>query len=518
MRKIEGVFVCIIVLWSVSMAPGLSVQAQESGTVSGVIYDSETGEGLAGTNVMLEGTVLGASTDENGAFKITNVPAGNYTMIATFIGYKTSTRELTVIPGTDTRADLEMKPTILYGQKVVVVGYATQELRDVTGSLSTVGSEELNPVATTSVNQMLKGKAPGLIMDQRTAQPGGGVTVNVRGAISPQGNNTPLYVIDGVPITDYQSPVPSLNDADLGYYGGVDRDPLSYLNPSDIEDVTILKDASATAIYGSSAANGVIFITTKTGSIGKVQVQYRGTYTVQTPYDYFPMLNAKQFMQEQTRLSYDRYLWENNIAPYGSTDPANVDPFIPLFSASEISAAGTGTDWFNRIMRSGHINEHMVSISGGTEKTRIYTSLDYQENQAILKSSSLDRYTARLNLDQDLGERVHLSFKSTFSRLSGDNASSGTNAGGAEKYNMIQSAYSYAPTVGVYDANGKFQYSYYRVTMNPVAFLTITDDGKTDHIFTAPNLTVTFLIDPRFLSAHDCQSFSGYRRYGPERA
>jgi TonB-linked SusC/RagA family outer membrane protein len=492
MRKINEVFIHFIVLCTIFMALGSPVHAQESGTISGVVYDAETGKALAGTNVLLQGTVLGTSTDENGGYEISNIPAGSYTLIVTFMGYESSTREVTVTPGMNTQMDVELKPTVVYGQKVVVVGYATQQLRDVTGSLSTVGSEELNTVATTSVNQMLKGKAPGLIMNQRTAQPGGGVNVNIRGAISPQGNNTPLYVIDGVPITDYDSPVPALNDDELGYYGGIDRDPLSYLNPADIENITILKDASATAIYGSSAANGVVFINTKDGSLGDIQVQYRGSYTIQTPYDYFPMLNAKQFMQEQTRLSYDRYLWENNIAPYGTKDPASVDAFSPLFSQSEIDAAGSGTDWFDQIMRTGRINEHTVSINGGSRSTRVYTSLNYQENQAILKNSSFKRYAARLNLDQDLGERVHLNLKSAVSRISGDNASSGTNAGGAEKYNMIQSAYSYAPTVGVYDENGKFEYSYYRVTMNPAAFLTITDDGKTDHIFTAPNLSIKF--------------------------
>ncbi|MFC1568726.1 SusC/RagA family TonB-linked outer membrane protein [bacterium] len=492
MRKVKNVGVHFIVLLSIFMFVCLSVHAQDSGSVSGVIFDAETGQALVGTNVMLEGTLLGASTDENGAFEISNVPAGEYTLVASFMGYKSSNLEVTVTPGMDTKANVEMKSTIIYGEKVVVVGYATQQLRDVTGSLSTVGSEELNSVATTSVNQMLKGKAPGLIMNQRTAQPGGAVDVNIRGAISPEGNNTPLYVIDGVPITDYDSPVPSLNDSELGYYGGIDQDPLSYLNPSDIENITILKDASATAIYGSSAANGVLFINTKNGRSGDMQVQYRGSYTIQTPDDYFPMLNAKQFMQEQTRLSYDRHLWENNIAPYGTTDPSTAPTFIPLFSESEINAAGAGTDWFDQVMRTGYINEHTVSISGGNKNTRLYTSLNYQENKAILKNSTFKRYAVRVNLDQDLGDRVNLSLKSTVSRLSGNNASTGTNAGGAEKYNMIQAAFSYAPTVGVYDENGKFEYSYYRVTMNPAAFLTITDDGTTDHIFAAPNLTFKF--------------------------
>jgi TonB-linked SusC/RagA family outer membrane protein len=482
----------LVVIMTIGLVWHQPVYAQETGKISGRVVDAETGAPLPGTNVFLKGTDFGSATDLNGFYEIKNVPLGDYTLSSSFVGYEEMTREITVIAGEELEIDFSMQQTILIGKEIVVVGYATQQLRDVTGSISTVRLEELNTVATTSVNQMLKGKAPGLIMTQRTAQPGGGVTVNVRGAISPRGNNEPLYVIDGVPITNYDSPIPSLNDDELGYYGGIDQDPLSYLNPSDIESITILKDASATAIYGSAAANGVLFINTKDGSPGDMQIHYRASFTVQTPDNYFPMLNAQQFMREQFRLGYDRYLWENSLPPYGNKDPANAPEYVPLFSDTEINSGGAGTNWFDQIMRTGHINEHNVSISGGTQNTRIYASLNYQENDAVLKNSTLKRYSGRVNLDQDFGDAVHLSFKSTVSRLSGNNASSGSNAGGAEKYNMIQSAYSYAPTVGVYDENGKFEYSYYRVTMNPVAFLTITDDGKTDHIFAAPNLTFRF--------------------------
>jgi TonB-dependent SusC/RagA subfamily outer membrane receptor len=145
--------------------------------------------------------------------------------------------------------------------------------------------------------------------------------VNIRGDISPRGSGTPLYVIDGVPITEYQSSVPGLADADLGFYGGIDRDPLAYLNPSDIESITVLKDASAAAIYGSAAANGVVLITTKSGRAGALQVSYRGSYTAETPHEYFPLLSGKQFMQEQDRMAYERYLYENTRirAPWRTT-------------------------------------------------------------------------------------------------------------------------------------------------------------------------------------------------------
>jgi len=466
------------------------VHPQISSAISGRVFDMETGVALPGANVIVRDSQFGSSTDSQGNFVIRNVPPGNYTLAASYIGYKKITQKITVSIGEDTEVVFALQADVLAGEELVVVGYATQQLRDVTGSVTTVRSDELNTVAATSVNQILKGKAAGLVSGQRSAQPGGGVNVNIRGSLSPLGANSPLYVIDGVPITNYDSAIPSLNDRALRYYGGVDQDPLSYLNPSDIESVTVLKDASSTAIYGSAAANGVVFINTKDGGVGKLQVKYRSNYSIQSPHAYMPMLSANQFMREQTRLSHERYLWQNNLPPYGNADSASIAAFVPFFSESEVNAGVSGTDWFDKIMQTGHINEHSLSISGGVKHTRVYTSFNYQDNDAVLRNSRFKRYAARVNLDHDFGDKVSFRFKSTVSRLTGNNVSTGANAGGAEKFNMIQAAASYAPTVGVFDENGDYQFSYNRIVMNPVAFLSITDDGRTDHIFAAPNLGV----------------------------
>src|SRR3990172_8908702 len=228
MRKIMKylfTFVTVVVAFFVWLQP---IQAQVTGAISGLVVDVETGDALPGANITVQGTNFGSSTDMQGNYEIRNVPAGSYTLLASYIGYKEMSQNVVVVAGEKAAINFSMETDILTGEELVVIGYATQQLRDVTGSIATVRSEELNTVATTSINQMLKGKAAGLIMTQRTAQPGGGVEVNVRGAISPLGNNSPLYVIDGVPITNYDSPIPDLNDAQLGYYGGIDQDPLSY--------------------------------------------------------------------------------------------------------------------------------------------------------------------------------------------------------------------------------------------------------------------------------------------------
>src|SRR5699024_5673327 len=291
-------------------------------TVSGTVTDAETGNTLPGVNVIIKGTTTGTSTDTEGAYELT-VPSLQDTLVFSFIGYQT--KEVPI--NGRTSLDVIFQPQAIQGEEMVVVGYGTQQVKDVTGSISIVNSEDLNPVATSSVNQMLRGKAAGLNMRQVSAQPGGDVSVNIRGDISPEGGGAPLYVIDGVPITNYSNTTPGLNNNQLGFDGGIDRDPLSYLNPSDIESITVLKDASSTAIYGSAAANGVVLITTKSGKSGDIQVDYRGSYTVKTPHEYFPLLNAQEFMRQNNRLARDQYLFQNRLPPYGDTDPSTVPDF-----------------------------------------------------------------------------------------------------------------------------------------------------------------------------------------------
>ncbi|HEY8484360.1 MAG TPA: SusC/RagA family TonB-linked outer membrane protein [Longimicrobiales bacterium] len=461
-----------------------------AGTIAGRVTDLQ-GEPLPGASVVVVGTQLGALTGENGRYTITGVPAGTYQLRASLLGYSDQTVQgVQVADAQTTTVDFRLQAQAIALDEIVAVGYIQQSSRNITGSVTTVSAERINPVASASVNQLLQGQAPGLNLTTRTAQPGGGVSVNIRGAISPRGNNTPLYVVDGVPITEYRSSVPGLIDADLGFYGGIDRDPLSYLNPSDIESVTVLKDASAAAIYGSAAANGVVLITTKSGRTGNVQVSYRSSFTAQTPHKYFPLMTARDFMEQQSRLSYERYLYDNRLPPYGNRDPATAPPFVPLFSQAEIDAAGRGTDWLGLITRSGFVQEHNITLTGGSPSTVAYASFNYMGEDGILRGSSLNRYSGRINLDQTLSDAVRLSLRLAVSQLRGDNASTGANSGGAEKFNMLQAAYAYAPTVPVYDDDGNYSYTYDRLIMNPAAFLTIEDQSRTTSIFATPNLEI----------------------------
>jgi TonB-linked SusC/RagA family outer membrane protein len=462
--------------------------AQQQTTVNGTVT-SASGELLTGVSVLVKGTSIGAQTDVRGRYtlKVT----GNITLVFTYIGY--NPQEVSTNGRSTVNVQLTENARSL--NEVVVLGYGTSNKKDVTGSVVSVKTADLPQVAVTSVDNMLQGQAAGLTLSSRSAQPGGGLTVSIRGSLSPNGANSPLYVIDGVPITNNSSAVPSINDQDIGFYGGVDQDPLASINPSDIESVTVLKDASATAIYGAAAANGVILVTTKRGKAGKAVVAYSGSYTIQHPKNYFDLLDATGFETQQDRLAHDKYLYDNSLAPYGTADPSTVSPFTPLFSQAQIDAAGKGTDWLGMIIRNGSIDEQNISVSGGTDKTKIFTSFNYYDNTAVVQNSNFKRYSGRVNIDQQIGDNVKFSLNLTFSQINSTNAATGSNNGGAEKYNELQAAYTFAPNIGVYNSDGTYTKSYDNLITNPAAFFIIQNQTTTNRFIASPNVEVKITDD-----------------------
>ncbi len=442
---------------------------------------NQQGEPLQNVSVLIVDTKIGTTTDIYGFFRLTAPDNKNIVLEVSSVGFQM--KRVNVGKQTEINVVLETEATGL--SDVVVVGYGTQKRKDITGSVVSINTKDLPKVANASINNLLQGRAAGLNLDLRSAQPGGSLSVNIRG------NGTPLYVIDGVPLFNNSAPEPSINAKDLGFYGGVDRDPLSTINPSDIESVDVLKDASAAAIYGSAAANGVILITTKKGSSGKIQTEYRGSYTAQSPKDYFQLLNAKEFMQQQVRIAKDKFLYDNNLAPYGNSSATPI--FSPIFTQAQIDIAGTGTDWLGMLIRKGSIQEHNIAISGGSTKTRIYTSFNYYDNKAVIENSDFKRYTGRINLEQQLTNAIKFSVNMTISQVNSNNAATGSNDGGEEKYNELQTAYGFVPTVGIFDSAGNYSKSFNRLITNPAAFFIITDELKTNRFFAAPNLEVKVL-------------------------
>jgi TonB-linked SusC/RagA family outer membrane protein len=462
-----------------------TANAQRS--LTGKVVD-ETGQTLPGVSVLLKGTTLGTVTNADGSFSLTipDYSAQNGVLVISFIGY--ALQELTI--GERINFELNMEPEIRNLNEVVVVGYGTMKREDIAGSVASISTKDLPQVANTSIDQLLTGRVPGLNVTQRSAQPGGGLNINIRNAISPLGNNAPLYVIDGVPVFNNASAERALSDGKIGFGGGVDRNPLNSINPSDIESIDVLKDASATAIYGANAANGVILITTKRGKSGPAKIDYRGSYTVQTPKKYIEVFDAQEFMSQHNRLANDLYLLNNNLAPYGNTDPSSVTPFNPSFTSAQIQAAGAGTDWLDMLVRDGKINEHNLSISSGTENSNIYVSLNYFNNKGIVENSDFTRYSGRINYDQKLGKRVKFILNLTASQIDNMNVTSGANAGGVEKYNMLQSAFAFSPTRTVFDDNGKYTKSFDTQITNPAAFLIMDDRSSTSRIIATPQVEV----------------------------
>ncbi len=459
----------------------VAVYAQH--TITGTVSD-EKGNVLPGANILLKGTNTGTVTDADGKYSIdiSQDQAGAGILSFSFIGYNSYEEAI----GNRSVINVSLSPDIRTLSEVVVVGYGTTDQKDITGSVVSITTEGLPKAANTSINSQLQGRVAGLNITTPTAQPGGRLNVNIRG------QGTPLYVIDGVPIFNNRAPEPAINSysnaAELGFSGGIDRDPLNAINPADIESITVLKDASAAAIYGSAAANGVILVTTKRGKANAgVTTEYRGSYTLQVPKPYYDLLNATEFMQQQVRLSYDQYLNTNNLPPYGNSTTAPV--FTPRFSFADMAAAGIGTDWLDLLMRKGRIQEHNVSLSGGTDETRVYTSFNLYDNKAVLENSDFIRYSGRLNVEQKISKWLKLSVNLTMSQTNSNNASSGA-GGQGEKFNSLQAAYAFSPALGIYDEDGDYTRTLNTQITNPAAFLIIDDKLRSTRFFMNPNVEV----------------------------
>lgn len=461
------------IVLSLDMSNG---EKKDNVRIHGKVISSEDNLGLPGVNIVEKGTNNGTVTDLEGNFTLL-LSSPDAVLVVSFVGYETV--EISPKGMEELNVSLNIKKEEL--EEVVVVGYGTTRKIDLTGSVSSVRTKDLSATAQTSVGQMLQGRAAGLNLTSVSAQPGGRLNINIRGGTNP------LYVIDGVPILNNKASEPGIDATYLGFSGGVDRDPLNSINPSDIESIDILKDASAAAIYGSAAADGVILITTKKGKSGKVNVDYRGSYTIQTPKDYIDLLDASGFMEQHNRFEYDQYLLSSKSVPYGTQTATK--PTL-LFSDAEIASAGKGTDWLDLLMRNGAIQEHNISLSGGTDYTRVFASMNYFSNTALLENSTFDRYSGRINFDQQIGSHVKVTTNATFSQINSNNASTGANQGGPEKYNMLQTAYVYSPTFSIYDSLGRYSQTFDPKITNPAAFLIINDYIRTNRFMVNPNIEI----------------------------
>jgi TonB-linked SusC/RagA family outer membrane protein len=386
--------------------------------VSGKVLD-EAGTGLPGVSVVVKGTQSGTTTNTEGEFTLDLPENAAQILIFSFVGY--TTKEVPV--GNQNVLTVNMAPEDRSLQEIVVVGYGQVRKSDLTGSVTTIPVDEIKKVAVTSMDQALQGRAAGVQITQNSGAPGGATTIRIRGGNSIQGDNEPLYVIDGIPFKNETSNT------------GSSFNVLSTLNPSDIESMAILKDASSTAIYGSRGANGVVIITTKRGKAGKSTVSLDAYYGVQQVRRKYPVLNARE---------YAAFVNDAN-----TNEGRN-----PVYTPQQVEAFGQGTDWQDEIYRTAPMYNYQLSMSGGDEKTQYAISGGYFKQKGIVTNSDFDRYSFRVNLDRKLTDKIKIGNSLTVNRTVSNQSRTDGSLGGAGLVTMA--ALQFPPILPVYNPDGTY--------------------------------------------------------------
>ena len=354
MRR-DYLFKVLMTLWAVW---GIAIGAfAQQITVNGVVQDTQ-GEPIIGANILVKGTANGTITDLDGNFQLT--ADADALLVISYIGYVTQELPAQPVMNITLREDAEQL------EEVVVIGYGSVKKNDLSGSVVAIKAEDMNKGAVTSPQELIQGKVPGLYVSAGDGQPGAGSSIRIRGGASLNASNDPLIVIDGVPVA---------NDAAPGT-----PNALATINPNDIETFTVLKDASATAIYGSRASNGVILITTKKGTQERIKVNYAGTFTVKDPYKRVKVMGADEFRETTIR----QY-------PQGTTLGDAAQAMLNMYPDQS-------TNWQDEIFRTGLATDQNISVAGKVAFMPFRVSVGYNTERGTLRTSQYDRYTASMNL------------------------------------------------------------------------------------------------------------------------
>ena len=459
-------------------------------TVKGTVTD-DTDMTVIGATVIIEGDASrGTVTDIDGNYELSNV-AKDANLVFSYVGYKSQT----IAVNGRTTIDVLMSSDTELLDELVVVGYGTQSRRKVTSSVSSVKMENIQEIPTSSISQSLSGKAAGLGVNLQSAQPGGGVSFQIRGAAT---GRQPLIVIDGMPTSDF---TPS--GAGVFATGSIDA-TLSSLNPADIQSIDILKDASATAIYGSKGAGGVILITTKSGKRGDKSsfgVKLNMSTGVQQLYNLPDMLSAPDYMIETNRVRREKWLYDSRQDIYSSVDKGSgwsaPGAYTPYYTDDAISDFRTGkrlgTNFVDEVTRAGAVQDINLSVSGNTKNTRFYSSFSLYDQKGIIRNNDLSKYNGRINVDQDFGEKLTGGLTFNFSQINSNNVPIG-NGGLFENSGILLSALQFDPTLPVFDENGDYQSNVRQSNFpNPVSFLEISNETTVERIFNTAHLKYNIL-------------------------
>lgn len=374
--------VVLMLLLSAGIAQAQDVQ------VSGTVLD-ETGMPLPGVSILLKGSTRGTTSDLDGKYSISG--PSNGVLVFSFIGYNTTEETI----GSRTIIDVNLSPDVSNLEEVVVVGYGTQKKSQLTGAISSVGNKEIQELPITDARQALQGRAAGVDVTQAGSKPGSAPQVRIRGRRSFNASNEPLYVVDGIPTV-----------------GGLED-----INPSDITSMEVLKDASATAIYGSRGSNGVVLITTKRGNVGKTVVSVDSYYGLNRELGRIEVFDGPAFAEykRESRRATGNY-------PEG---PATPEADAKIFEPVELEsiALGRSTDYPAGLIRQGNIQSHQIGVSGGSDKTTFFVSGNYFKDVGVIYNQDFTRYTFRVNLDHQISKKIKIGTSTlfTYSIRNGEN-------------------------------------------------------------------------------------------------
>ncbi len=412
-------FTCLAMLFL-----SFSLMAQTR-SVSGTVVDN-VGP-VVGASVIEKGTQNGITTDLDGKWSL-NVPQGA-TLVFTSIGYK----DVEIVVGSQNVYNVTLEEDKMLLDEVVVVGYGTMKRSDLSGASVSMNEESLKGSIVSSLDQTLQGRAAGVQAVTTSGAPGSSSSIRVRGQATINANAEPLYVIDGVIVQGGGNSGADFGLGDALGNGKVSTiSPLSTINPADIVSMEILKDASATAIYGAQGANGVVLITTKRGKAGDAKISYDGMFAVSRQTKRLDMMNLREYAQ-----------FYNDLASVGEiSDPSEV--------YSDPSILGVGTNWQDAIFRTALQHQHQLSVSGGTEKVQYYVSGSYMNQEGTIIGSEFDRFSVRTNLDAQLKKWIKLGLSATFANTNDDLKLADSNQG------LIYYSLTSRPDVPIYDLDGNY--------------------------------------------------------------
>jgi len=375
-------------------------------TITGRVTGDEDQEGLPGVNVLVKGTNKGTVTDIDGNYSI-QVTDENDVLVFSYVGYIPEEIQI----GNRSTVNISMMPDIQSLSEVVVIGYGQVQRRDVTGAVSSVKSEEINAVPVLGLDQAIQGRASGVYVANTQSNPGGSVQIRIRGINSIEGNNDPLYIIDGV-------------------VGG----NINSVAPTDIESIDILKDASSTSIYGARGANGVVIVTTKSGKVGTNQINFDAYYGVQNVINKLDLMNAREHAEFVNEL-----------------DAAEGQPA----TFPDVNNLEHDTDWQDELFRTAPMQNYNLSASGGTEKLSYYVSGSFIDQQGIVRNTEYNRYNLRLNLDSKVSDALNIGTRIGFARAYRTLQMGEDFKGGSNTHHPVIGAIELAPSLSPYDVNGE---------------------------------------------------------------